>query len=324
MPLVFDTEQNFTCRSCGECCRRAFDIVVTEAEKQRYESADAARWFRETGAARTGRRLIAFRVRERGPFSHPEAIRWRLWLSLRGEPLPDPRGARRKRQAAHLPDVPVLVRRGLGRDARPFQLLLSDGGPKRWLSPAGPTGASSDLWSRGGERPRSPTDRPLQWVRGVRIDSELLESMRWILRRLLDLHEPDFSLRRNLRRIAVLVEDWTRQRVLKLGADEVRGIRQAHGGVRGCETHRPRTGEPGGRPFPLPRLLLRVAGSLGLPRPGDIGPRSQAPASWPAPSCSRPVAFFRRTRLRGGAAQLDRHRFRAVLHARVPRPEGGH
>jgi hypothetical protein len=66
----------------------------------------------------------------------------------------------------------------------------------------------------------SPRDRPLEWVHGVPIDSEFLESTRWILRRLLDLHEPEFSLRRNLRRIAAVVEDWTRRRVLKLEGEK--------------------------------------------------------------------------------------------------------
>ena len=54
MALVFDAEQNFTCRSCGECCRRDFDIVVTDAEKERLEEAGAPRWFRETGSEEPG------------------------------------------------------------------------------------------------------------------------------------------------------------------------------------------------------------------------------------------------------------------------------
>ncbi|MEO8360258.1 MAG: hypothetical protein ABI672_09535, partial [Vicinamibacteria bacterium] len=41
-----------------------------------------------------------------------------------------------------------------------------------------------------------------------------------MFRRILDLHEPTFSLRRNIRRIAALVDDWTRKRVVELSADK--------------------------------------------------------------------------------------------------------
>ena len=57
MALVFDAEQNFTCQSCGECCRRDFDIVVTDAEKERLEAAGAARWFRAIRCRGPGRRV---------------------------------------------------------------------------------------------------------------------------------------------------------------------------------------------------------------------------------------------------------------------------
>jgi len=54
MPLVLDPEQNFTCKACGQCCRRSFDIVATPAESQRLEAANAARWFRQSPSAAPG------------------------------------------------------------------------------------------------------------------------------------------------------------------------------------------------------------------------------------------------------------------------------
>ena len=71
-------------------------------------------------------------------------------------------------------------------------------------------------WRKAGE----PAEAPLEWVRGVPLDAELLETMRWIFRRLLDHHEPSFSLRRNVGRIGQVVEDWTRLRVLKLDKEK--------------------------------------------------------------------------------------------------------
>ena len=54
MAEVFDEEQNFTCRSCGECCRRAFDIIVSDSEKERYDAENVGRWFRESSGAGEG------------------------------------------------------------------------------------------------------------------------------------------------------------------------------------------------------------------------------------------------------------------------------
>ena len=48
MTLRIDPEQRFTCHSCGRCCRR-WDVLVTEAERDTYVKRGVARWFRETG-----------------------------------------------------------------------------------------------------------------------------------------------------------------------------------------------------------------------------------------------------------------------------------
>ena len=219
MGLLLDAEQNFTCRSCGECCRRAFDIVVTDAEKQRYEAAKADRWFKESSSS------------EPGALSSPFEFERSGLLTIRKRPdgvcgfLSDENRCR--------------IHEELGGNAKPltcqmfpFSFDAISGETRVSVSLCCPTvvrndGRSLDLQQKEigdlasrWRRAHSPADRSLEWVRGVPLDSELLESMRWVFRRLLDLHEPTFSLRRNVRRIATLVDDWTRSRVLKLSSDK--------------------------------------------------------------------------------------------------------
>ncbi len=219
MTLVFDAEQNFTCQSCGECCRRAFDIVVTEAEQRRYEASGAARWFREMARAEPGAASPPFepagaglrRIRKRPDgvcgFLSPEN-RCRIHEELGGQAKPltcqifpfsfeADSGSTRVATSFCCPTVVRNEGKSLGAQQKEI-----DGLVRRW------------------RKASNPPDRPLEWVRGVPLDPELLESVRWILRRVLDLHEPTFSLRRNVRRVALLLEDWTRQRVLKLEAEK--------------------------------------------------------------------------------------------------------
>jgi Fe-S-cluster containining protein len=218
MALALDTEQNFTCRSCGECCRRAFDIVVTEAEKQRYDSANAARWFRESTASEPGASFSPFEFERSGLLrirKRPDGVcgflsaenRCRIHEELGGSAKPltcqmfpfsfDAVSGETRVSASFC--CPTVVRND-GRSLETQQREIGDLAQK---------------WRRA-----NPTDRPLEWVRGAPLDPELLESIRWIFRRLLDLHQPSFSLRRNIRRIAALVDDWTRPRVLKLSGDK--------------------------------------------------------------------------------------------------------
>jgi len=219
MGLLIDAEQNFTCRSCGECCRRAFDIVVTTAEKQRYDEAKADRWFRESPGSETGARTSPFefagagllRIRKRpdgvcGFLSDENRCRIHEELGGSAKPLTcqmfpfsfDP--VRDETRVSVSFCCPTVVKN----DGRSLDLQQKELG---------------DLASRW-RRIHNPSDRPLEWVRGMTLDPELLESMAWVFRRLLDLHEPTFSLRRNIRRIAALVDDWTRARVLKLDEDK--------------------------------------------------------------------------------------------------------
>lgn len=52
-PLRVDPEQRFTCGSCARCCRR-WEILVSPAEVASFRSRDAARWFREADGTSEG------------------------------------------------------------------------------------------------------------------------------------------------------------------------------------------------------------------------------------------------------------------------------
>jgi Fe-S-cluster containining protein len=219
MGLVFDAEQNFTCRSCGECCRRAFDIVVTESEKERLERAEAARWFRDSSSA------------EPGSIASPFEFAGSGLLRIRKRP---------DGVCGFLsPENRCRIHEELGGDAKPLTCRMF---PFSFDAVSGETRVSASLCcptvARNEGRPlhaqkkevaalarswrdsSAPTDRPLEWTAGVPLDPAVLESMRWVFRRLLDLHVPTFSIRRNVRRIAAVVDDWTRPRVLKLEPDK--------------------------------------------------------------------------------------------------------
>lgn len=52
-PLSVDPEQRFTCAGCARCCRR-WEILVSPAEAESLRSRGAARWFREADGAPEG------------------------------------------------------------------------------------------------------------------------------------------------------------------------------------------------------------------------------------------------------------------------------
>ncbi len=219
MSLVLDPEQNFTCKGCGQCCRRSFDIVATPAESQRLEAANAARWFRESASAAPGTENPVFeylaggllRIRKRpdgvcGFLSDENRCRIHEEMGGTAKPLScqmfpysfDPVAG----------DTRVSMNQGcptvLRNEGRPLDDQRAE------------IGSLAARWRKAS----SPADVTLEWVRGVPLEPELLDTMRWTLRRILDLHEPTFSLRRNVGRMAALVEDWTRHRVLKLDGEK--------------------------------------------------------------------------------------------------------
>ena len=251
MVILLDAEQNFTCRSCGECCRRNFDILITEAERQRYESANASRWFRDSGAPGGVAALPPFeaaaggllRIRKRpdgvcGFLSDDKRCRIHEELGGAAKPLTCQMfpfsfdavaGETRVTTSFCCPTVVRNEGRPAADQQREIETLV-----RRW------------------NRDNTPPDRSLEWVGGMPLDPALLDSMRWIFRRLLDLHEPSFSLRRNVRRIAVLLEDWTRKRVRELGADRFEEYVKLTGEFAATKPSDPPTTQPA-----IPRFLFR-------------------------------------------------------------------
>lgn len=219
MSLVLDSEQNFTCKGCGQCCRRSFDIVATPAETARLEAANVSQWFQEAPGEAVGTSGPVFeylaggllRIRKRpdgvcGFLSDENRCRIHEHLGGTAKPLScqmfpysfDPVNG----------DTKVSMNLGcptvLRNEGRPIDDQRSE------------IGSLAARWKKAS----SPADVPLEWIRGVPLDPELLENMRWTLRRILDLHEPSFSLRRNVGRMALLLEDWTRHRVVKLSPEK--------------------------------------------------------------------------------------------------------
>jgi Fe-S-cluster containining protein len=54
MALLLDPEQRFTCQSCGRCCRRGWDIALTQQEVEGYRKAGVERLFSESEGGAEG------------------------------------------------------------------------------------------------------------------------------------------------------------------------------------------------------------------------------------------------------------------------------
>lgn len=227
MGIRLDEEQNFSCRGCAECCTRGFEIFVTAAERERYETAGARRWFRDEGESSEGTDDSPFVPVPGGGYS----IRKRRdgacgFLS----------GERRCR-----------IHEELGGDSKPltcqmFPFSFEFRGDDVFVQqsficptiventgrPAADDQKTIGSLARHWRKELGVTDAPREWVKGVAIDEATLDALRWALRRVLDRHpsaNPDesaggaFSLRRNVLQIGALLDDWTRRRVLKLAPE---------------------------------------------------------------------------------------------------------
>lgn len=251
MSLVLDPEQNFTCKGCGQCCRRSFDIVATPAETKRLEGENVAQWFQEAADEPIGTSgpvfeyltggLLRIRKRPDGVCGFLSAAnRCRIHENLGGTAKPlscqmfpysfDPVNGDTK-VSMNLGCPTVLANEGRPIDAQRTEI-----------------GSLAARWRKAS----SPADVPLEWIRGVPLDPELLESMRWTLRRILDLHQPSFSLRRNVGRMAVLLDDWSRHRVVKLGAEKFEEYVTLTGEFAVSKPTDPKPSNPA-----IPRLLFR-------------------------------------------------------------------
>jgi Fe-S-cluster containining protein len=217
--LRFDPEQRFTCQECGRCCRRGWDIAVTPGELEAYRRARAERWFRETEDAAEGA------------------------LSDPFEPIPGHAAHYRIRKRADgacgflSPGNRCRIHEELGAESKPltcrlfpFRFHPAEAAAVMTASFCCPTivrnegaplsGQARDLaalrkaWAREHPEPASK----VELVSGVALGAPTLDALRSALRRILDRPGPDGTpdLARNTARMAALLEDLQRHRVVRL------------------------------------------------------------------------------------------------------------
>jgi Fe-S-cluster containining protein len=255
--LDFDAEQRFSCRQCGRCCRRGWDIAVTTGEADAYRRAGAERWFREAESAAEGAGADAFepipghagvlRIRKRRDgtcgFLSPEG-RCRIHEELGG------------------PRKPLTCRlfpfRFHPAEGRPPLLTASFSCPTVTENLGAPFAEQAkDLsalqrdWARLFPEPAAPALLALE----RRIDAGTLGIVRRTLRGLLDRPGKDGrpDLRENVARIGVLLDDWSRLRVLSLGDEALAEYLELTGSFALRDEKPPRRRRASG----LARLLFR-------------------------------------------------------------------
>lgn len=213
--LRYDATQQFTCAQCGNCCRRGWEIAVTDAEVERYRRSGAARWFRTAAEApegqtaepfeRIGRSLWRIRKRQDGAcgFLSPEN-RCRLHEELGG------------------PQKPLTCR------LYPFQFHETTSGPVMTASFACPTVVAGsgkpvqsqlpDLRALRAEGERDAPARPasLLLTDGRPLEPRTLATLRSVFRAMLE-RSPDLATA--ALRIAATLDDLTRHRVVRLAPD---------------------------------------------------------------------------------------------------------
>lgn len=219
--LRFDAQQRFSCRQCGRCCRRGWDIALTAGEVASYRKVGAGRWYREREHAPEGAAAEPFE-----PIAgHPGQLRIRKrpdgacgFLSLEGRcRIHEELGALRKPLSCRL---------------FPFRLHpVADGPPLLTASFSCPTVAANlgaplteqadelsqlhKAWFRENADPAPPA---LAYVSGRSLGSAGLGTLRRALREMLDRPGSDGrpDLRANVARMAATLEDLSRHRVVRL------------------------------------------------------------------------------------------------------------
>lgn len=221
MKLDFDVDQRFSCRQCGRCCRRGWDIALTAGEVDAYKRARAERWFREVEGAPEGAGADPFEPVE----GHAGVLRIRKRKDGTCGFL-SPENRCRIHEELGGPRKPLTCR------VFPYRFHPAEGrAPLLTTSFSCPTvvdnaGApvaeqAADLsglhreWGRLFPEPAGP----LLLAMERRIESAALGTVRRTLRALLERPGADGrpDLRENVARIGVLLDDWSRLRVLSLG-----------------------------------------------------------------------------------------------------------
>ncbi len=252
--LRFSPGQRFTCAQCGRCCRR-LTVVITTGEAEAYRKAGVARWFR--GDAGDAERAV-------DPF----------------EPIPRyaPLLRIRKRQDGTCgflsPEGLCRIHEVLGADRKPlscrmFPFRFHQAGDETVVTAsfACPTVIANEGATFASQRPELQTlhtawrrefpeaAATIELVRGHRLTRAALAQLRALLGQMLDRPGPDGrrDLRANLRRIAALLEDLSRRRVIGLAPDDWVEYLRVTGGYA-AKSENPL---PARAPSRLSRLLFR-------------------------------------------------------------------
>jgi lysine-N-methylase len=254
--LRFDSEQRFTCQQCGRCCRRGWDIAVTAGELQAYRRAEAGRFYREREDAPEGALQDPFETIP-GHAAH-HRIRKRADGSC-GFLSPDNRCRIHEEMGAE--SKPLTCR------LFPFRFHPGDGAAVVTASFCCPTivqneGApvasqTRDLaglrkaWSREHAEPPAR----IELVPGVALSGAVLDDLRSALRRILDRPGPDGApdLAQSAARMAALVDDLSRHRVVRLKPEAFAEYVALVGGHAAASDRPPRAKGPSA----LGRLLFR-------------------------------------------------------------------
>jgi Fe-S-cluster containining protein len=217
--LRVDPQQRFTCQQCGRCCRRGWDIALTAGELAAYRRAGAGRFYREREDAVEGAAADPF------------------------EPIPGHASHYRIRKRADgacgflSPDNRCRIHEEMGASSKPltcrlfpFRFHPGEGATVVTASFCCPTivrneGAplssqARDLaalrkdWSREHAEPAST----VELVSDVALSAATLDTLRAVLRRILDRPGPDGApdLAGNAARMAALLDDLSRHRVVRL------------------------------------------------------------------------------------------------------------
>ena len=210
--LLVSSEQRFTCAQCGRCCHRT-TVPVTKAEVEALRAAGVGKWLDEDPFEPIPGHGGLLRIRKRADgacvFLTPES-RCRIHEAM---------GERSKPLACRVFPFSFHPFRGAGASGQNDDEIVVSASfacPTVIANQGAPvSGYQRDVsrlyadWAR--VFPEAA--RPVEFVRGHAISRDALARVRTFLTLLLD-RSPD--IRANLRRIAKLLEDWSRPKVLQL------------------------------------------------------------------------------------------------------------
>jgi Fe-S-cluster containining protein len=220
--LRYDPEQRFSCARCTRCCRH-FDVALTAAEAEALRRPAVARlWSAEAGAATLDDASELDPLEARGPLAR---IRRRAdgacgFLAADGAcRIHAEHGAARKPIACRLFPLSLHASEGAPLVTASFScpsVAMNAGAPL--TSQIGEIQALGKEWRRSFPEAASP----LRFTADKPLTGAVVGEMRQALMGLLQRRTPDGrrDLRLNTARLCALLDDWTRQRVLRLPADD--------------------------------------------------------------------------------------------------------